>query len=122
MSVGITRQRASASRTGAAAVSEPYTGNASMHIALLRVEIRIPSSHSLKDKRSVLKRLVNLLRSRHNVAVAEIGHQDAWQTAVLGLVTINSLGDATDRILQGVVREVGHFEGCELLDYRIERF
>jgi uncharacterized protein YlxP (DUF503 family) len=93
-----------------------------MHIALVQVELRIPGSHSLKNKRGVMKRLINIIRSRHNVAVAEIGKQDAWKSAQLGLVTINTNGENTDRILQRVIREIGHFDGCELEDYRIERF
>lgn len=93
-----------------------------MHIAFLQVDLHIPSSHSLKDKRSVLKRLINLVRSRHNVAIAEIENHDAWQTARLGLVTINNETDDTDRILQRVIREIGRFDGCELEDYQIERF
>jgi len=93
-----------------------------MHIALLRIEIHIPSSHSLKEKRSVLKRLINQVRTHHNVAIAEIGDHDLWQSALLGLVTINNAGDDTDRILQRVIREIGRFDGCELAEYKIERF
>ncbi len=92
-----------------------------MHIAFLQIEIHIPDSHSLKDKRSVLKRLINRVRTHHNVAIAEIGEHDAWQTARLGMVTINNVGDHTDQVLQRVIQEVGSFEGCELSDYRIER-
>ena len=92
-----------------------------MHIAFRQVELHIPNCHSLKDKRSVLKRLINLVRTRHNVAIAEIDQHDRWQTAVLGLVTINNEGNNTDRILQRVLHEVGRFHECELLDYQIER-
>jgi len=92
-----------------------------MHIALLQVEIHIPDSHSLKNKRSVMKRLINLLRTRHNVAIAEIGSHDSWQTAHLGLVTINNKGDGLDAIVQRVIRDIGHFDGCELTDYHIEK-
>lgn len=92
-----------------------------MHIAFLQVEIHIPGCHSLKAKRSVLKRLINLVRTRHNVAVAEIGNHGLWQSARLGLVTINNNGDDTDRILQRVIREIGSFADCELTDYHVER-
>ena len=92
-----------------------------MHIALLQIELHIPDSHSLKDKRSVLKRLTNLLRTHHNVAVAEIGQHDTWQTAHLGLVTINNKTDGVDGILRRVIQDIGEFNGCELADYSIER-
>jgi len=92
-----------------------------MHIALLQIEIYMPSCHSLKDKRSVMKRLINLVRTQHNVAVAEIGNHEAWQSAHLGLVTINNEGEGTDRILQRVIRDITNFDGCEIADFSIER-
>jgi len=93
-----------------------------MHIALLQVKLHIPACHSLKEKRSLIKRLISLVRARHNIAVAEIGDHDAWQSARLGLVTINNESGHTDRVLQRVIGEIGRFDGCELLDYQIERF
>ncbi|MBM3334506.1 DUF503 domain-containing protein [Candidatus Sumerlaeota bacterium] len=92
-----------------------------MHIAFLQVDLHIPHSRSLKDKRSVLKRLINLLRTQHNVAVAEIGHHDAWQSAHLGVVTINNEADDVHRILQRVIGVIGNFDDCDLTDYRIEK-
>jgi len=92
-----------------------------MQIAFLQVALHIPGCHSLKDKRSVMKRLINQVRTHHNVAVAEIGDHDAWQSARLGLVTINNEAEHTDRLLQRVIRDIGHFDGCELADYSIER-
>jgi uncharacterized protein YlxP (DUF503 family) len=92
-----------------------------MHVALLQVELRIPGCRSLKQKRSVIKRLINAVRSQHNVAIAEIDDHDMWGRAVFGLVTINNKSEHADQILQRVIREIGHFEGADLVDYRIER-
>jgi len=92
-----------------------------MHVALLQVEIHIPGCRSLKRKRSVIKRLVNLVRSKHNVSIAEIGNHDTWQTAQFGLVTVNNKSEHADLVLQRVIREIGHFEESELVDYQIER-
>lgn len=93
-----------------------------MHIAFLQVKLHIPASHSLKEKRSLIKRLISRVRTRHNIAIAEIGDHDVWQTARLGLVTINNESDHTDRVLERVLREIERFDGCELTDYQIERF
>jgi uncharacterized protein YlxP (DUF503 family) len=92
-----------------------------MHIAFLQVKLHLPGSHSLKDKRSVLKRLISRVRAQHNIAIAEIGDHDAWQSAQVGLVTINNVREDTDQILQRVIREIGHFNDCELADYHIEK-
>ena len=49
------------------------------------VELHVHASHSLKQKRGVVRSVVQRLRNRFNVAVAEIGGQDTWQRAVLGI-------------------------------------
>ncbi|MBL8222124.1 MAG: DUF503 domain-containing protein, partial [Bryobacterales bacterium] len=48
-------------------------------IGVLTLELHLPDSHSLKDKRSVVKGLKDRLRHRFNVSVAEIGGHDTWQ-------------------------------------------
>mgnify|MGYP003478836311 CR=1 FL=1 len=58
-----------------------------MTVALLSVELYLPMSQSLKDKRMVLRRLKDRLGAL-NVAVAEVAHQDVWQRAGLGIVAM----------------------------------
>ena len=53
-----------------------------MTVALLSLELYLPMSQSLKDKRMVLRRLKDRLGAL-NVAVAEVAHQDLWQRAGL---------------------------------------
>jgi uncharacterized protein len=59
-------------------------------IALLTLDIHIPHSQSLKDKRMVVRRLKDRLRSKFNVAVSEVEHQDLWQRAKISVVTVGS--------------------------------
>lgn len=49
------------------------------------VELHVHGSQSLKQKRGVVRSVVQRLRNRFNIAVAEIGGQDTWQRAVLGI-------------------------------------
>ena len=49
------------------------------------VELHVHGSQSLKEKRGVVRSVVQRLRNRFNVSVAEIGGQDTWQRAVLGI-------------------------------------
>ena len=62
-----------------------------MRVAVLEVELFIPYAHSLKDKRMVIKRVIDRL-AKFNVAVAEVAHQDVWQRAGLGIVAISTSG------------------------------
>src|SRR6476646_3431773 len=50
-------------------------------IGVLTLELRLENSHSLKDKRHVVKSLKDRLRHKFNVAVAEIEYQDLWKRA-----------------------------------------
>ena len=59
-------------------------------IALLTLEIHIPDAHSLKDKRMVVRRLKDLLRSNFNVSVSEVEHQELWQRSQIAVVTVGS--------------------------------
>ena len=59
-------------------------------IALLTIDIHIPHAQSLKDKRMVLRRLKDRLRSKFNVSVSEVDHQDLWQRSQMSVVTVGS--------------------------------
>ena len=59
-----------------------------MVIGLVTVSISIPESHSLKDKRSVLRSLKDRILNKMNVSVAEVGQQDAWKYSELAFVTV----------------------------------
>jgi uncharacterized protein len=48
----------------------------------------VPESHSLKEKRMVLRRIKDRTRQKFNVAIAEVGDNDAWQSAQLGFVVV----------------------------------
>lgn len=63
-----------------------------MHVGVARVELRLAENHSLKGKRMVVRSVVQRLRNRFNVAVAEVATQDDWQTATLGIACVS--GDA----------------------------
>lgn len=73
-----------------------------MHILLLELAIHIPAAQSLKDKRSVLKRLVHKLRTNFNVSVSEVGDQDLWQSTQLAIVMVGT----SMEILDGMERRI----------------
>lgn len=48
----------------------------------------VSGSHSLKEKRSVIRRVKDLVQQKFNVSIAEVGENDVWQRAVLGLALV----------------------------------
>jgi uncharacterized protein len=91
-----------------------------MPIGLLTLEIHIPDAHSLKDKRQVLRSLKDRLRSRFNVAVAELDHQETWQRAQVGVVSLSNDAAHLDQSLRAVFDEAEQLLGRELISHEFE--
>lgn len=80
----------------------------------------LQNSHSLKDKRHVVKSLKDRLRSKFNVAVAEIGYQDMWQRALVSAVTVSAERSYAEKVLQSVEEEAAALLGSELTGTTVE--
>lgn len=91
-------------------------------IGVLTLELQIAHSHSLKDKRQVVRSLKDRLRSRFNVATAELDHQDNWQRAVIGVVTVASERPRVEEVLQHAEREAANLLGADLVGADVEYF
>lgn len=77
-----------------------------MVLGVIKVELWIPGTTSLKGKRSVVKKIIERTRSRFNVTVAEVDKQDVYTRAVIGCAMVGSdqryVNGALDRILDFV--------------------
>ena len=89
-------------------------------IGVLTLDITIEDAHSLKEKRHVVKGLKDRLRSKFNVAVAEIDHQDTWQRATVAAVTVSADHAHADSVLQSVEREAANILGGMLTGSGVE--
>jgi uncharacterized protein len=74
-----------------------------MVVGTLELHLRIESSYSLKDKRRVLRSLVDRVRRDFQVAIAEVGDQDLWNVAVLGAAYVSDDPHHIESVLQKVV-------------------
>lgn len=93
-----------------------------MIIGLLTVEIYIPYSHSLKEKRKTLNRIKDRLKKKYNIAFAELEYLNKWQRSRIGLVTLNAQKRMVEKILLKIMREIeDHVEG-EILSKEIYYF
>ncbi len=91
-----------------------------MPIGLLTLEIHLPDAHSLKDKRQVIRSLKDRLRTRFNVAVAELDHQELWQRAVVGVVSLSGDAKHLEQSLQAIFAESERLLGRDLIGHEIE--
>ena len=91
-----------------------------MAVGLLTLEIHIPDSRSLKDKRQVLRSLKDRLRGRFNVAVAELDHQESWQRAQVGVVSLSNDPAHLEQSLRAVLNEAEEILGRDLASHDLE--
>jgi uncharacterized protein YlxP (DUF503 family) len=90
-----------------------------MVIGAAQVELHVHASRSLKEKRSVIRSIVRRIRNEFNVAVAEVGGQDTWQWAVLGLAAVGHDGTSVRAILERVVEFVEGLHLAEVRDHSV---
>jgi uncharacterized protein YlxP (DUF503 family) len=91
-----------------------------MPVGVLTLELELPYAHSLKDKRAVLRKMRDRLRARFNVAVAELDHQDVWQRATLGVVSISNSQPLLDSVFHQVLGEVENILGQDVASHTLE--
>ena len=89
-------------------------------IGVLHLEMRIEHAESLKDRRNVIRSLKARLRSRHNVAVAEIGPSDFLNRALVSAVTISNDRTFAEKVLQAVEADAASVLGGMLESSGIE--
>jgi uncharacterized protein len=73
-------------------------------VGIARVTFFLAASHSLKDKRMVLRRVKTHVREKFNAAVAEVGDNELWQRAALGVTVVGKDHAPTEAALDEVIR------------------
>jgi len=84
------------------------------------VEIHVHGSRSLKQKRGVVRSIVQRVRNRFNLAVSEVGGQGTWQRAVLGLAATGSEAKRVRSVLEGAIAFIEELHLAEVRGTDIE--
>jgi uncharacterized protein YlxP (DUF503 family) len=93
-----------------------------MPVGVLTLEIQLPYAHSLKEKRAVLRKMRDRFRARFNVAVAELDHQDVWQRASLGVVSISDSQTLLESVFRQVLAEAENILGDDVANSTLDFF
>lgn len=92
-----------------------------MFIGACKVTLRLPENHSLKGKRHVLKSVMTRVKNEFNVAVAEVGSQDLWQVAEIGVCCVSNNGQHATEMISKVVDFIERSRlDAEVIDYETE--
>src|SRR3954453_19501647 len=91
-----------------------------MVVGGLRLALVIRGARSLKDKRSALRRILDRVRARYNVSIAEVGDNDVWQRARVGVTAVANDHSFVNEVLDKVVRDVEMLGVADLVGREVE--
>ena len=84
------------------------------------IRLRLFSPNSLKEKRRILKSLIERLKSRYNISIAEVGENDSWQIAEIGIAVVANKAVFADEVINKIVHFIDNFDSVEIIDIDIE--
>jgi uncharacterized protein YlxP (DUF503 family) len=87
-----------------------------VHVLALRIELRLPGARSLKEKRARVRPIVDSLRARQRISVAEVDHQDSWQRAAIGVAVVSGSAATCSSVGDEIERFVWSFTDVEVVD------
>jgi len=90
-----------------------------MLIGVLIIDLYLPTCNSLKEKRSILKRIKDRVRNSFNVSISELDEHDIWRRAQLGIACISNDGKDANSVLTKVVNFIESQDLVEILNYKI---
>ena len=91
-----------------------------MVVGVLRLILYCHASHSLKEKRSVVRKIKSRVRNEFNVSIAECAEQDQWQTIVLAICQVGSDHSYVEGGLQAVTNFIERLHVAELGETQVE--
>ena len=74
-----------------------------MLVGVMTATLYMQGIASLKQKRSIVKGVIGRLKSRFNVSVSEVDHQDSKTSAVLGIAVVSNERGFVDQQLDAVL-------------------
>lgn len=86
----------------------------------MRIELHVPAARSLKEKRAVLRPVVEGIRHRFALSVAETGFHDKWQRAEIGVAVVSSTAGHARQMVESVQRWVWSRPDVEVSAFETE--
>ena len=93
-----------------------------MVTGVLKVSLYTNSTHSLKEKRKIIKSIVGRVRNKFNVSIAEVGANDKWQIMELGISIVCNDKRFANSVLDNILSFIDSLNLCDLIDQNIEIF
>jgi uncharacterized protein YlxP (DUF503 family) len=91
-----------------------------MIIVAAMITLIIPENDSLKGKRRVIKSIIERVRHKFEAAVAEVGDNDLWQKARIGVALVGNDSHLLEARLQQIMKFMENQHLAEIIDSQVE--
>ena len=91
-----------------------------MLLGVCTINLYFPDSHSLKDKRSIIKSLKLRIRNNFNISVSEIDNYDLWKNTTLGIACIGNDKKYLSNILNEAIKFIENQNKLQLINFKID--
>lgn len=91
-----------------------------MKILLMKITLRASWVHSLKEKRMVVKSIVQKLKNKFNISVAEVAEQDIHQIIVIGIAAVCGTSAQLDSTMEHIITYIECNTDAEIIDIQKE--
>jgi len=91
-----------------------------MLLGICTINLYFPDSHSLKDKRNIIKSIKLRIRNNFNVSVSETNNYDLWKNTTLGIACIGNKKKYLNDVLNEVIKFIEHQNKLQLINFKID--
>lgn len=91
-----------------------------MNVLIMEITLRASWVNSLKEKRMIVKSIIQKLKNKFNISVAEIGEQDVHKTIVIGIAAICGSSAQADSTMEHIITFVESNTDAEIIDIKVE--
>lgn len=93
-----------------------------MIIGSANIEITIGGVNSLKEKRAVIKSIINRIKAKFNVSIAEVGYNDKWQHSIIGICCVSNETSHANSMISNVINYIYNDGRVIIISENIEIF
>jgi hypothetical protein len=84
------------------------------------MEMIIYEANSLKEKRHVIKSVIERIKSRFNASVAEVGYNDLWNRTIIGIAVVSNKKSLCESIIYKIINFIDNDERLEIINHSME--
>ncbi|HHZ01751.1 MAG TPA: DUF503 domain-containing protein [Tissierellia bacterium] len=87
-----------------------------MIVCTCEIEILIYEANSLKEKRKVIKSIIERIKSKYNVSVAEVGFNELWNRSLIGLAVVSNNKNLCESAINKIISFIENDERVEIIN------